>query len=406
MKQCYMYRRTFLKRTGIIGVFVCNCVPFRAAAGEPDAVAGSELRFTTPPALQNPSYNALTIAIGVNKSSTAWVEYGETEQLGKVSTGSRHGLKPFDALVHQIRIHELRPGQRYFYRVHACAVEFKSAYDIRRGETIATDIYTFSVLDPTAKAASFVVWNDTHENTETMANLMALTRKLGADFHVWNGDITNDNYTEAKMAEHYIGAGGQPFARDVPLLFVRGNHDTRGPAARFLPRFQETPEGRFYYGFRHGPLAGVVLDSGEDKPDTTPVYAGLGDFIAYHAEQTAWLKAEVSKPYLRNAPFRIAFCHIPLWWGDKRYPEDQADPRWEWDRILAEAGFCAVISGHTHSHAMLRPDKDRKYVQVIGGGPKPENATLIYGHAASAELRISIINAQGQEKDSYAILRN
>lgn len=395
-------RRNFLKQAGVGGISLAAW-PWVARTGEQSIASQTPdfLSFSTAPSLQNPSATGVTVAVGVNKPCTAWVEYGETEQLGRVATGSRHGLKPYDARAHHVRIEGLRPGQHCFYRVHACAVEFKSAYDIRRGETVTSDIYSFRTFDPAAKETRFVVWNDTHENAETMAKLMIHTAKHSADFHVWNGDVTNDNYTEDKMVEHYLGAGGQPFARETPLLFVRGNHDTRGPAARALPRYQETPNGRFYYGFRHGPVAGVVLDSGEDKPDSTKVYAGLGDFIAYHEEQTAWLRRELEQPYLRDARFRVAFCHIPLWWADKRYPEDQNDPRFRWHELLADAHFCMVISGHTHSTGVFPPNDHRPYAQIIGGGPKPENATLICGVATSEKLAISVLNTEGVELNWY-----
>jgi len=391
-------RREFLKHTGLGGAMLAAWPALaRSSAEAPAPSAQPKLAFTTPPSLQHPTPTAVTVAIGVNQSSTAWVEYGDTEKLGYVASGARHGLKPFDALAHHIPLEGLEAGQRCFYRVHACAIDFRNAYDIRRGDTVATDVFNFRTLDPVAKEARFAVWNDTHENADTMAQLMALTAKQTADFHVWNGDITNDNYREDKMVEHYVGAGGQPFTRDTPLLFVRGNHDTRGPAGRLLPRFQETPQGRFYYGFRHGPLAGVVLDTGEDKPDTTAVYAGLGDFVAYHRAQTAWLEAELQQAYLREAPFRVAFLHIPLWWGGKRAPSDVNDPRYAWHELFAKAGFCAVISGHTHKHGCFAPDKDRPYAQLIGGGPKPEAATLIRGVVTAEELTLTMNDLQGQE---------
>ena len=175
-----------------------------------------------------------------------------------------------------------------------------------------------------------------------------------------------------------------------------------GPAARLLPRLIDLPGGQFYYSFRHGPLAGVVLDGGEDKPDDTPVYAGLGDFVAYRREQTAWLEAELKRPHLRDARFRIAFCHLPFWWKDKGFAADAADPRSAWHRLLAEAKFAAVVSGHTHSHAVLPPDSRRPYAQIVGGGPKPETATLIRGRANAEELTLTISDLGGRQLAAWA----
>lgn len=400
-----MNRRRFLQKTGVAGL-LASAWPALAQTTNATARAqaratGGGLAFTTAPSVQGASPTSVTIAIGVNGPSTAWVEYGETPELGRVATGARHGLKPFDAVAHAIRLEGLRPGQACYYRVHACAIDFRNAYNIRRGETVATDVFRFQPLNPKAGEARFAVWNDTHENAATLAQLMTLTAREPADFHVWNGDITNDNYREADMARHYLGAGGQPFSRDTPLLFVRGNHDDRGPAARLLERFQVTTDGRTYYSFAHGPLAGVVLNTGEDKPDDHPVYAGLGDYVAFHREQAAWLAAEIRKPQFRRARFRVAFMHIPVWWvgdrGDGGFANQPADPRAEWHPLLVRGKFHAVISGHTHRHALFPPDAKKPYAQMVGGGPKPEAATLIRGHATARELTLTMTDLAGKE---------
>ena len=396
-----MNRRRFLQQAGA-GGFLASAWP---VLGQTDAAPAAPpttgLSFTTSPSLQNPSSTAVTVAIGVSGASTAWVEYGDTPQLGRTATGARHGLNLFDNLAHHVRLEGLRPGERCFYRVHACPIDFRTAYDIRRGEAIATDIFSFRPFDPAAAEARFVVWNDTHENAATLARLMEKTAPVPADFLVWNGDVNNDNYREEKMVEHYLGAGGQPFTRATPLVFVRGNHDTRGPVARLLPRFMEVPEGRFHYSFRHGPLAGVVLDAGEDKPDSTAVYAGLGDFTSYFREQTAWLEAELERPHLREARFRVAFCHIPFWWQDKGFASDANDARSAWHSLLVKGNFAAVISGHTHRHGWFPPDARKPYGQLVGGGPKPEAATLIRGTVTTQELSLSMTDLEGRELTTW-----
>jgi len=391
-----MNRRDFFKRTGIGGALAAAW-PAGAQSTPSEPASPGSLAFTTSPVLLNPTETAVTVVIGVNGPSTAWVEYGETEQLGRLAAGARHGLRPFDALAHCLRLEGLRPGQRCFYRVHACPIDFRNAYDIRRGEAISTQVFSFQTLDAGAAEARFVVWNDTHENATTLVRLRERSAPLPSDFLVWNGDITNDNYREDRMVAHYLGAGGQPFACTTPLFFVRGNHDTRGPAARALPRFMEPPGGRYYYSFRHGPLAGVVLDGGEDKPDTHKVYAGLGDFVAYAREQAAWLETELDRPHLRQAPFRVAFCHIPFWWQDRGFASDPNDARSAWHPLLVKGQFAAVISGHTHRFAVFPPDERKPYAQLIGGSPKPEDATLIRGVVTAEELTLTVSNLEGQE---------
>jgi hypothetical protein len=47
------------------------------------------------------------------------------------------------------------------------------------------------------------------------------------------------------------------------------------------------------------------LDSGEDKPDTSPVYAGLADFDRYRREQAVWLKSHIQTKAFQEAAFRV-----------------------------------------------------------------------------------------------------
>jgi len=133
------------------------------------------------------------------------------------------------------------------------------------------------------------------------------------------------------------------------------------------------------------------------------VYAGLGDFVAYRQEQTAWLEAELKKPHLRKARFRVAFCHIPFWREDRGFAGDPEDPRSAWHRLLVKHKFAAVISGHTHRHALFPPDANKPYAQLIGGGPKPEAATLIRGMATTRQLALTIADLDGRELAAWSV---
>ena len=85
----------------------------------------------------------------------------------------------------------------------------------------------------------------------------------------------------------------EPLAHSKSLFFVRGNHELRGPFARRLLDYVPTPEGRFYYARDAGPVHLIVLDTGEDKPDDTNVYAELNLTVPYRAEELAWFQDHV-----------------------------------------------------------------------------------------------------------------
>lgn len=394
-----MNRRDFLRVSGAAAVAGSQAqIPFAQAAADPPAPR--EFAFASPPVLANPSPTGVTIVCAVNAPGTGWVEYGPTETLGQKAEGSVAGLLPHSERVFSIPITGLEPGKKYFYRVHGCGVDFKSAYSIKRGPELTSALGTFRTLDPTAPAAHFTVWNDTHQTTTTLKSLIASLRAEPTDFLMWNGDITNDISDETRIVNEYLNPAGLPYADATPMFLGRGNHDVRGKSARSLPSYIPGPAGDYFYSFRQGPAAFLVMDTGEDKPDDSPAYAGLNRFAEYRSMQQAWLEKEIERPDFKSAPFRIAFLHIPLVW-EADVPADWYrtygktvkgwvcdDGRDKWHDLLVKAKVDVIISGHTHKHAWFPPKDGRPYAQLIGGGPKPEDATVITGTADGNRLEL------------------
>ena len=86
---------------------------------------------------------------------TGYIQIEDPERpLGQRSEGSEHGLMPLHARRLKFRLTGLQPGGSYFYRVHAAPITFNNAYDIRRGEAVATPVYRFTTLDPSARTTS------------------------------------------------------------------------------------------------------------------------------------------------------------------------------------------------------------------------------------------------------------
>jgi predicted phosphodiesterase len=397
-----MERRVFLQASSLAVLAPSGAAAAWAAGPEPpSSTAESEFGFASPPVLQNPSPDGVTVVWAVRGLSAGWVEYGATPALGQRADGNAAGLLPLDDRVFKIRLHDLRPGTCY-YRVCSAPITFKSAYDIRRGEAIASPVHAFKVLDPTAKSASFSVINDTHENRATVARLGDMLEANPTESLIWNGDIFNDIRDEQQIITQALAPAGRALAATAPLLPVRGNHDVRGKGARLLDRFFDAPSGLWFYTLRQGPVAFIVLDTGEDKPDEHPEYGGLASFAAYRTAQQGWLRRAIDRPEIRTAPFRVGIAHIPLVWHDyKQVMLYSPDGKAKWHDLLAEAGIQLLISGHVHKHTWI-PAGDAPYAQLTGGGPKQDNATFIQGHADERELRVVVKDLEGRELGAYA----
>ncbi|MBA4147380.1 MAG: metallophosphoesterase [Verrucomicrobia bacterium] len=389
-----------------------------AATEEPKRKAVSDaFRLLSAPVLLNVAPDRVSVLIAVSAHATGWVEFGETEALGKRSDGEVGGMRPLHNRILRFDITGLKPGKGYFYRIRVCPVIFSNAYRISRGTPVASELFSFRTLNPSAATASFTCWNDTHENRPTLSALTDLLQRNPTDFLVWNGDITNDIHREEQLVGQFIDPAGKPFAASTPLFLGRGNHDVRGRDARHLAEMMTGPDGRYYYAFRQGPLACLVMDTGEDKPDELPVYAGLNNYAAYRTEQARWLADVIKQPWFRKAAFRVAFLHIPLLW-EAELPANWAtvwgagikgwiceDGHQKWHDLLCKGNVDAVISGHTHRHAWFAPRRGRPYAQLIGGGPAADNAIAITGHATSKQLQIDLQNLEGKVVESHLFRR-
>jgi predicted phosphodiesterase len=403
-------RRRFLKASGaavVTGMAGLN-QPIAHAASAASSSSAAPLAFASAPLLLNPTAGGITIKITVNAPATGWIEYGPSESLGMRADSAAGGLEPYAEKLLSFDLAGLARGQVCHYRVHACAIDFSNAYSIHRGAQIQTPIQNFRTLDPAGDHASFTVWNDTHEHEETLRPLIAALAQSPTDFLFWNGDICNHIDDEQKILDQLLAPAGMEYASHVPLMIGRGNHDIRGRFARRLPDYVPGPGDRYFYQFRHGPIACLVMDSGEDKPDQTPAYAGLANFAPYRTQQRAWLERAIEQPEFQSARFRILLVHIPLVWEQpplasflQTYGSIRGwvcdDGKDKWHDLLVRGKVNVVISGHTHHHAWFAPNKDRPYGQLVGGGPQLERATIITASADQKRLEVTVKNVHGRE---------
>jgi predicted phosphodiesterase len=412
-----MDRRQFLATaaaTSAGALLAAPTTPARAADPAANADATSPDRpfgLDSPPVLQNPTPDGVTAAWAVSGPATGWVEYGPTKDLGRVARAAAGtGLLAYEPRFLSARLSGLTPGEPVYYRVVAAPIDFRGPYDIRRGEPVAGGTYRYVPPSASADRATFAVINDTHENEQTLKPLTAALAADPADLTVYNGDVFNDVRSDDQVVKCVLRPAGSAYAAERAVLFVPGNHDHRGVAARglhraFLPWPDEAPHLPRCFVVRHGPVAMVGLDTGEDKPDRHPAWAGLAAFEPYRAAQRDWLAAALKRPEVASAPFLVVFCHIPLCGRPGDNPGDTLEgyasycrhAQQLWHPLIAAAGAQLVVSGHTHRHRYDAPAEGRPYGQLVGGGPQPERATLIRGRADRDRLEVTASALDGRE---------
>jgi len=421
-----MKRRDFLAALPLSALAI-KASTMSLSADDAAPVAETGTIIDSPPLLQNPCADSMNVVWVVKAPATGYVEFGETSELGQKITTDQFGLNPYDDRFLQTRITGLSPGKTYYYRTVTVPVDFKTAYNIVPGDAVFSKVYNFKTADAGATSATFSVINDTHQNTPTLEKLTAKLAELKADYTVWNGDLINDYYTDEQVITNIARPADAAFAAEKPLLFVRGNHDYRGPWCRNLPRLL-TPWCHadlkyrnlgYNFAFRQGPLAIIALDTGEDKPDAHPVFSGMVQYEHNMHRQAEWLDETLKRPDIASAPHIVVICHIPLY-----DPRPTANPGTTlegyaaysglglklWGPILDKANVPLVISAHQHSYRFSEPGEGRQWAQLVGGGPSGNNndrgaPTVIHGQADTNKFVITVYNvANDSIRDTFEFL--
>ncbi|MDB6076642.1 MAG: metallophosphoesterase [Akkermansiaceae bacterium] len=391
-----MKRRGFLGR--VAGGAVAGSAGFASAAepgdGDDEGAAKEGGLTTTPVVIMAPRHDGVEVVWGVSRLCHGWVEWqGPEGGSGRADTDP-WGFVPQGNAVIKVKVRGWKAGADYSLRTVTVSRDGS-----RREESAWKKIRT---LDPGAAATRFVVWNDTHENGETIRQLHAATP--AADFLLWNGDTCNNWVKEELLIPTLLNPAGQDISAGRPLLFTWGNHDVRGKWAFRMPGIVATPDDRPYYAFRSGPVALIFLHTGEDKPDAHPSFEGRVAFEKMRREQAEWLRATIERPELRDAPYRVLCCHIPLRWIDEG-PQDYANGGFDrysrssrdlWHDSLVRWKTQVVISGHTHQARWLAPADGFPYAQATGGGPQLESATWTEITADAAGLKLKMTDLAGR----------
>lgn len=356
--------------------------------------------FLTAPYLQQPSPSSMTIMWVSNMPAYGWVEYGETSALGSKAHSITNGLVDAFNRINRIPLSGLKPGTQYYYRTFSREITGFEPYKLTYGETIQSDIHSFTTPHERPDTVSCLILNDIHDRPRSIPHLMQLNGTDPYDFVFFNGDIFDFQTDEQQIIDHMLEPCTSSFAREKPFLYVRGNHETRGKYRRDLPHYFHNPGNRQYFSYTWGPVHFIVLDTGEDKPDDHPVYAGIVDFDAYRQEQLHWLEQEVQTEAFKTAPFRVVLMHIPVFysgdWHGTMHCRQLFAPVFDKHKV----DLC--ISGHTHRYGVHPPvTGQHSYPIIIGGGPLEGKRTLIKVKADQKQLRLRMLDDAGAEVGKY-----
>ncbi|MCK4999539.1 MAG: metallophosphoesterase family protein, partial [Anaerohalosphaera sp.] len=240
--------------------------------------AVSAINIVVGPYLQTPTETSITVMWITDVKSTAEVEFGLTDKLAKKAVSTHDGQIDANSTIHRITIKGLKPNTKYNYRVTSTEIIKYEPYKVTFGQKNQSRTFTFTTLDTAKPDCSFVVFNDIHDNVKTLQGLVAMANKKPYEMIFMNGDVINDPGSETQIIEKFLKPSTDLFASRIPFILARGNHEIRGEFSRLLKNYVDTPNDKYYFSFKHGPVYFVVMDCGEDKEDSHWAYSGLNDF--------------------------------------------------------------------------------------------------------------------------------
>lgn len=258
--------------------------------------------------------------------------------------------------IHQVKITGLEAGKKYRYAIASKEVIEQKGNRIHYGNVVSTNVYRkgaqiIPTLDPKKESIEFVVMNDVHAKNEKIeAYLTHCFDKSSTDMVIFNGDMVSSIPTEQILFTGFLDTAVKRFASDVPFFFVRGNHENRGKCSTKYLDYFPTTTGKPYYTFTHGNTFFIMLDGGEDKPDSNLEYYETAAYDAYRAEVAEWLKKVVESEECKNAKHRIVCLHMPpidghkMWHGTKQIRELYIP-------ILNKANISVMLCGHVHTYS-------------------------------------------------------
>ena len=298
-----------------------------------------------------------------------------------------------NGLHNKIRLTDLRPGQTYYYRVCSQEIMLYQAYKKEFGETAVSPFYTFKVPSASQEDFTALIFNDLHKQIPTLDALYEQVRDIPYDFVVFNGDCIDDPANEKEALYHLAYLCGKVGASHVSAFFLRGNHEIRNAYSIGLRALFDYVGDKTYGAFSWGDTRFVMLDCGEDKPDSTWVYYGLNDFTGLRKDQVSFLSKELSGKEFKQASKRVLLNHIPIYGnGDAYEPCPEL-----WGSLLAKAPFNVNISAHTHQYAFHpKGSLGNNFPVIVGGGYKLDSATVMVLRKKGNEMSVRVLNARGE----------
>lgn len=359
------------------------------------------------PYLQAISENEVTIVWTTNKDAVSWVEQapaGDDSFYSEARSSfyqTQFGYRTIGRL-HKVRITNLKSNTEYRYRIFSKEVLEYEGKRVIYGKIAASDVFKkepfrFKTLNQTQDKVHFSMVCDIHGHNDTLKALLSNVKYGKTDLVFFNGDMVSTVASENQFFEGFMQPAIDMFASEVPVFYVRGNHEIRGKYSMNFPQYFPTNNGNLYYSFRQGPVYFIILDGGEDKPDSDIEYSDLAQFDNYRTEQAQWLEKTIQSEDCKAAKYRVVVIHIPPFGTDWHGAQDLKK---KLIPVLNKGNISIMLCGHMHSYRYLEPKAGEHNFPIFINAAN----SVLEIDVNSSEMVINRKSSKGKILDIYKIL--
>ncbi len=333
-----------------------------------------------------------------DKPGMGWVEIG-----GKKYFDAQNGLLRWSDEMHRVTVPMSELDAAGEYAVCYQQMEDRKAYYPEHGDTVRRRYAFHPVKADEDLRICYLA--DTHGRVDGPA---ACAKQEEFDVLMMGGDIANHNSAKEDLWVLFKICS-EATRGEKPVVFSRGNHDTRGRMAEYLPGMIGTDNGNTYFGFELPGVFGLVLDAGEDKADSSNEYGGTTCFEPFRRQETEWLERVYEEGKWKQAGLRIALCHIPFNMSQRAPFDIEQDIYARWTDLLNKMGVEYLIAGHMHVLYVLHPGDEHlwnnaQYITLVGS-ESPENFVGAHYAISKDAIRVKFVRHTGEVLTDEVIRR-
>ena len=323
-----------------------------------------------------------SIVFATSAAGTGYVEYeygGKSYVVYDENDGRING----SSTIHSVNVpYEHLNGNSY--KIGSMRVFGEYAYGGMNGRTIESESYEFTAVS--GEEQTLLCISDWHTRTKKAKSAVS---HLGEyDGVIMLGDAAASMQKEELAAEYIVAFGGDITGGKIPVIFARGNHETRGAYAGELKDALGMHE--FYYETTWGDYRFIILDSAEDKADDHVEYGGMADYTAFRTRMVEWLES-LEKTDKKT----VVICHSPTIAAED-YLAERAFAK------IDELGAGIMLSGHYHN-CYLEIDEESGFATYVDGGHN--NGVFIASRVklSASGIELYACDVEGAEKLSETV---